>query len=92
MPNLCPHPCHQDGILRYISPSELRLRLCNQAISALACVAGSLADILSHTAPVGLCLVAYARATPPAQPGIEHIHHTGAEPRTGQYQHALQDS
>ena len=47
MPNLCPHPCHQDGILSYISPSELRLRLCNQAISALACVAGSLADILS---------------------------------------------
>src|SRR2546422_383048 len=91
VPHLCSHPCHQDCVLGYLSPSELRLRLCNQAIGALACVVGSLTDELSCAAPVGLCLIAYERTTPSAQPGIEHIHYAGAEPRTAKHQHALQD-
>src|SRR5262249_27342276 len=91
VPNLCPHPCHQDCVLGYISSSDLRLRLCNQAIGALARIAGSLTENLPYTAPVGLCLIAYESTTPSAQPGIERIHHTGAEPRTAKYQDALQD-
>ena len=91
MPNLGPHPCHQDCVLGYLSPSELRLRLGNQAIGALACVAGSLTDELPCAAPVGLGLIAYERTTPFAQSGIEHIHDAGAEPRTAKHQHALQD-
>ena len=91
VPTLCPHPCHQDRILGYISPSDLRLYL-NQAIGALARVAGSLTDELPCAAPVCLGLIAYEGTTPSAHPGIEHIHHTGAESRTAKHQDALQDS
>src|SRR4029453_11391693 len=91
VPNLGPHSCYQDCILGYISLSDLGLRLCNQAIGALARVAGSLTDKLLHAAPVGLCLIAYESTTPSAQLGIEHIHHTSAEPRTAKRQDALQE-
>src|SRR5262249_47447746 len=92
VPNLCPHPCYQDCILWYISPSEQRLRLCNQPIGALARVAGSLTDELPHAVPVGLYLIAYESTTPSAQPGIEHIHHhPGSEPHTAKHQDALQE-
>jgi hypothetical protein len=91
VPNLCPHPCHQDCIFGYISPSDLCLRLCNQAIGALARVADNLTDELPHAVSVGPYLIAYESTTPSAQPGSEPIHHTGVEPRTAKHQNALQD-
>src|SRR5262249_40503050 len=91
VPNLGPHPCHQDCILGYSSPAELRPRLGNQAIGALARVAGSLTDELPRAAPVGLGLIAYESTTPSAKPGVKHIHHTGAEPHTAKHQHAFQE-
>src|SRR5260370_31092312 len=92
VPNLCPHPCHQDCILGYISPSELRLCLYNQAIGALAHVADSVSDKLPQAAPVGLGLMAHESTTPSAQPGIEHIHHPGPDPRTAKHQDPLPHS
>src|SRR5262245_37694131 len=88
VPNLGPHPCHQDCILGDMSPSSSDRRLCNQAIGALTRVAGSLTDELPRTAPVGACLSAYESTTSSAQPWIEHIHHTGAESCTAQHEDA----
>ena len=69
MPNLCPHPCHQDYIPGYISSSDLRLRLCNQAIGALVCVVGSLTDELLYKVLVDLNLFVLSTYIIPAPTG-----------------------